>query len=182
MIVKRADRHDRWVGILALASAVSLIASACASPPPAASNLVPTTSPAPTAAPSPTVTATASRAPAPTPIPTLPSTTKDTTVAPPGAISIKLAREAPRFEPNQVTAKAGTVVFFLQMSPRGSLADHNLAIGPEIHEVLARSSFVQPTKSAVFTVEGLAPGTYTFWCQVPGHAANGMVGTLTITP
>ncbi|MDO8485522.1 MAG: cupredoxin domain-containing protein [Candidatus Limnocylindrales bacterium] len=103
-------------------------------------------------------------------------------MAPPGAISIKMAWEAPRFAPDQVTAKAGTVVFFIQMSPRGSLADHNMAFGPKIYKVLARSSFVRAYKSAVFTVEGLTPGTYTFWCEVSGHAANGMVGTLTTTP
>ena len=140
MIMKRADRRDRWVGILALASAFFMIASACASPSPAASNLAGATSSATTtAASSPTAAATASptRAPRPTPIPAIPSTTQDATEAPPGAVSIKMAWEAARF--------------------------------------------VQAYKSAILTVEGLTPGTYTFWCEVPGHAANGMVGTLKIT-
>ena len=90
----------------------------------------------------------------------------------------------PRFVPDQVTAKAGTVAFFIQ-NVRPSLfmaQDHNMAIGPEIHKVLARSPFVRVDKAAVLTVEGLTPGTYTFWCEIGVHAAEGMVGTLTITP
>lgn len=103
-------------------------------------------------------------------------------MAPSDAIPIKLAWGSPRFEPDQVTAKAGTQAFFLQMPPQGSLDNHNMAIGPKIYKVLARSSFVHQYKSAIFTVENLAPGVYAFWCEVPEHATNGMVGTLTITP
>jgi uncharacterized cupredoxin-like copper-binding protein len=29
--------------------------------------------------------------------------------------------------------------------------------------------------------DDLAPGTYTFYCTVPGHRAAGMEGTITIT-
>ncbi len=28
----------------------------------------------------------------------------------------------------------------------------------------------------------LQPGTYTFYCTIPGHEAAGMRGTLTVTP
>lgn len=94
-----------------------------------------------------------------------------------------MAWEAARFAPDHVTAKAGTVIFFLQNSPHPFfLSDHNMAIGPRIYRVFARSSYVHAYKSAVLTVEGLTAGTYTFWCEVTGHAANGMVGTLTIMP
>jgi uncharacterized cupredoxin-like copper-binding protein len=186
-MVRPTDRGDRRIRIriLVVGCTVGLIAGACGGPAAAPSSPAAVASSVPTAVPSAATTpttSTATRTPAPTPIPTLQTTTIDATVAPAGAISVKLAWQAPRFEPDQITAKAGTVVFFLRMSPDGSLANHNLAIGRKIHEVLASSGFVQPTKSAVFTVTGLQAGTYTFWCQVPAHAANGMVGQLTITP
>jgi uncharacterized cupredoxin-like copper-binding protein len=109
----------------------------------------------------------------------------DATVAPPGAITFKLTEDAgPRFQPSQATAKAGKVVFFLQnvLNVDAGPFDHNLALGPKLHVPLASSAFVHSEKSAVFTVDALTPGTYTFWCQVSDHSAKGMVGTLTITP
>ncbi len=108
-------------------------------------------------------------------------------MAPAGAIRIDmlaLGGGVARFEPDEVTAKAGTVVFFLHNVP-GALrkVDHNMLIGSTIYaEILARSVYVPSDKSAVFTVERLSPGTYTFWCQVGMHAQNGQVGALTITP
>lgn len=137
--------------------------------------------------PSPAVTPTVSptRTPAATPIPTLSSTTEEATVAPSGAISFKLTEDAgPRFQPDQATAKAGNVVIFLQnvLNVDAGPFAHNMAIGPKIHVPLANSLIIYSERSAVFTVEGLTPGTYTFWCRVQDHATKGMVGTLTITP
>lgn len=39
----------------------------------------------------------------------------------------------------------------------------------------------QPGTAGSFTVT-LAPGTYTFFCRVDGHAGLGMKGILTVTP
>ncbi len=165
---------------------LALGAGACSSPSPASDTAGST--PAATtsmAAPSTEAAASPTQPPKPTPIPTLPTTSEDATEAPSGAISIQMKLESgPRFTPDQVTATAGTVVFFLQnMRPSLFMAqEHNLAIGTEIGKVLARSPFVRVDKAAVLTVEGMKPGTYTFWCEVGVHAAEGMVGTLTITP
>lgn len=173
---------------LALAATLSLIAGACSSPSSPASDTAgstPSATAAATSSPTEAATSLPTRAPRPTPIPTLPSTSEDATAAPSGAISIQMTFvDGPRFVPDQVTASAGTVAFFIQniRPPSFQPVDHNMAIGPEIHMVLARSSFVRVDKSTVFTVEGLAPGTYTFWCEVNVHADEGMVGTLTITP
>ena len=38
---------------------------------------------------------------------------------------------------------------------------------------------IAPGESATVTVN-LAPGTYTYYCNIPGHRAAGMVGTLTV--
>lgn len=175
------------VRALMLASAVSLIVGACSSAsPPASDTAGSTSSAAASAAASATLAGSASptKAPTPSPLPTLPSTTEEATEAPEGAISITMTfAGAPRFEPDRVTAKTGPVVFFLQnVSVAGFRLDHDMLIGPKVYKVLAGTPRVKPDASVIFTVDGLTPGTYAFWCQVPPHAANGMVGTLTITP
>ena len=127
---------------------------------------------------------------APTAIPTLASTTEQASQAPTGSIPIKMAlpNAEPRFEPDSVTAKAGTVVFFLENVP-GAIGspDHNMRIGPAVGQVLAATPNVRAKGTVTFTVSDLAPGTYLYWCSVVGldgnsHAYNGMVGTLTVTP
>ena len=40
---------------------------------------------------------------------------------------------------------------------------------------------IGPGKTATLRFGDLAPGTYRFICTVPGHAALGMRGTLTVT-
>lgn len=57
-----------------------------------------------------------------------------------------------------------------------------MVMGPALYQVLARSSAIDRGDSAIFTVEDLPPGTYTFWCEVGRHVSLGMVGTLTVTP
>ena len=94
----------------------------------------------------------------------------------------------PKFVPEQLTAKAGTVVFYLENVPGTIFApDHNMRIGPAVGQVLAAAPFIHANDHAVFTVQGLQPGTYVYSCSVPGldgtpHYSNGMVGTLTVTP
>jgi len=39
---------------------------------------------------------------------------------------------------------------------------------------------VQPGGASTVTAD-LKPGTYTFYCPVPGHEAAGMKGTLTVS-
>lgn len=71
---------------------------------PAASSSPRTASPSPTAG-----------TPEPTPAPRLASTSEEASEAPPDAISIDMgAFGPPRFAPDQVMAKAGEVVFFLE--------------------------------------------------------------------
>jgi plastocyanin len=76
-----------------------------------------------------------------------------------------------------LTAKAGTVKFvFTNKAPES----HNLTIqkGTSGAIVGATPTFDGGTKT--LSVK-LAPGTYTFYCSVPGHRMAGMQGTLTVS-
>jgi uncharacterized cupredoxin-like copper-binding protein len=46
---------------------------------------------------------------------------------------------------------------------------------------MAGSDLVSAGDTLVFTVDNIAAGTYTIFCDQPGHEASGMKGTLTIT-
>jgi plastocyanin len=77
---------------------------------------------------------------------------------------------------NKAVAAAGSVT--ISMTNMSGVM-HNVAIqsgtsGP----VLGHTEF-QTKGTASFTVK-LKPGTYTFFCQAPGHRAAGMYGTLTV--
>ena len=46
---------------------------------------------------------------------------------------------------------------------------------------VAGSELVSAGDSFVFTVDNIAAGTYTYFCDQPGHESSGMKGTLTVT-
>ncbi|HEY1457827.1 MAG TPA: plastocyanin/azurin family copper-binding protein [Solirubrobacteraceae bacterium] len=76
----------------------------------------------------------------------------------------------------QASATAGKLTIVM---PNMSGVSHNIAIqsgtsGP----ILGASQFI--TKGSVSVAVNLKPGTYTFFCQAPGHRAAGMEGTLTV--
>jgi plastocyanin len=82
---------------------------------------------------------------------------------------------------NKASAAAGPVTIEM---PNVSGVSHNIAVesgskgatpgGP----VLGASGFT--TKGTASVAVKLKPGTYTFFCQAPGHRAAGMYGTLTV--
>ena len=82
---------------------------------------------------------------------------------------------------NKASATAGPVTIEM---PNLSGVSHNIAVeagskgatpgGP----VLGASAFTTKTTASVKVQ--LKPGTYTFFCQAPGHRAAGMYGTLTV--
>jgi plastocyanin len=80
-----------------------------------------------------------------------------------------------KFDKSSLTAKEGTVTInFTNRAPLG----HNFTIEQNGKVLAATPTFQGATKTLKV---GLRPGTYTFLCTVPGHAAAGMKGTLTIT-
>jgi mono/diheme cytochrome c family protein len=77
------------------------------------------------------------------------------------------------FQFGKAQAQAGPVTVEM---PNPSPIQHNIAItGP----VSGQGPIVGKGATSSFKVT-LKPGTYTFLCQVPGHAASGMKGTLTV--
>jgi plastocyanin len=79
--------------------------------------------------------------------------------------------------PNSVASAAGDLVFFLKNTSEGI---HTLAIGRALYKPLATSAIVPKGQAAVFKVYGLRAGAYVIWCTIDDHAAEGMVGTLTL--
>jgi plastocyanin len=129
-----------------------------------------------------------------TPLPALASTSVVASDAPKGAIPVVMTAVGdsehgkPVYQPDKITAKAGTVVFFLQnVPPAGCSCDHNMMIGPSVGRSFAGSMDVNRNENVIFTVNDLTPGAYPFWCSIVApngttHASSGMVGELTITP
>ena len=100
----------------------------------------------------------------------------NTVAQPPG--SIKVVMTEFKFVPSEITAPSGKVVFFLVNSGTTS---HNFIIRDSSNKRLKGSDLVSAGDSFVFTVDSIAAGTYTFFCDQQGHEASGMKGTLAIT-
>jgi plastocyanin len=79
------------------------------------------------------------------------------------------------YDTKQLSAKAGTVTITMaNMSP----LEHNVTIAAGSTVLGATPTFVGGTRTLTLS---LKPGTYTFYCSVPGHRAAGMEGTLTVS-
>jgi len=90
----------------------------------------------------------------------------------PAGVSVKA--EDLKFTPNTLTAKAGESVT-VNMQNAGAL-EHSFIID----EMSVRLEKVQPGQNASVTFTASTAGTYTFYCDVPGHKEAGMTGTLTV--
>jgi plastocyanin len=96
---------------------------------------------------------------------------------PPAPETVKVSSPADGsliFEPEALTAKAGTVTIeYDNPSP----VDHSVAI-EEGSKTLAESEIV--TEATTRATAELKPGEFVFYCTVPGHREAGMEGTLTV--
>jgi plastocyanin len=98
--------------------------------------------------------------------------------APAGGSSLALAANPEgqlKYTTTSLTAKAGKVsIDFSNMSPEG----HNMTVASASGAVVgATPTFQGGSKTLTLN---LKPGTYKFFCTVPGHRAAGMEGTLTV--
>jgi uncharacterized cupredoxin-like copper-binding protein len=80
-----------------------------------------------------------------------------------------------KFDKTSLTAKAGSVSIVFNNNAR---LTHNVTVASASGAVLgATPTFEGGTKILPLN---LKPGTYKFYCSVPGHRAAGMEGTLTV--
>jgi plastocyanin len=77
---------------------------------------------------------------------------------------------------NKATATTGAVTLDM---PNMSSVSHNIAVQQGTSGAVIGSSKYATKGTATVTVN-LKPGSYTFFCEAPGHRQAGMLGTLTV--
>ncbi|MBU3700656.1 MAG: hypothetical protein FGM58_01235 [Acidimicrobiia bacterium] len=97
---------------------------------------------------------------------------KDATTSSATAAPVAVTLSEYKIGPSAITAPVGGK---LEVTNNGTMP-HNLAVtnGPKTPDIA-------PGKSAVLDLSSLPAGTYEVTCTIPGHAAAGMKGTLTIS-
>jgi plastocyanin len=92
--------------------------------------------------------------------------------------SLKLAAKPTgelSYNTKTLSAKAGSVTIALT---NASPVEHNVTIAQGSKVLVATPTFTGGSRSVTAK---LPPGTYTFYCSVPGHRQAGMEGTLTVS-
>lgn len=82
--------------------------------------------------------------------------------------------DALKFDPTELTASAGEIA--IELVAEASV-EHNLVIEESGDTVVVEAG---AGETAVGTIE-LEAGTYTYYCNIPGHRQAGMEGTLTVS-
>ena len=95
-----------------------------------------------------------------------------------GSTTLKLtsSKTALKYDKKKLTAHAGKIT--ISMKNPSSIFQHDVAI--KIKGKVHKSKLAGHNQTVKLTLT-LKPGKYTFYCTVPGHAAAGMKGTLTVT-
>jgi uncharacterized cupredoxin-like copper-binding protein len=95
-----------------------------------------------------------------------------------GSTTLKLTSSKTQLKYDKKKLKAHTGKITIVMKNPSSLFQHDVAI--KIKGKVHKSKLAGTNKTVKLTLT-LKPGKYTFYCTVPGHAAAGMKGTLTVT-
>jgi plastocyanin len=107
-----------------------------------------------------------------------PATTQSTTTPPAAAGALSLAANPEgqlKYDTSSLVAKAGKVA--IAFTNNSSLS-HNVTVESSSGSVVGATPTFQGGSKAL-TLD-LKPGTYKFYCSVPGHRQAGMEGTLTV--
>ena len=98
-----------------------------------------------------------------------------TTAAPaPGARRIAITARSFSYDPATITARPGED---LAVALTSKDAVHNMVVEGAKVKIQAGKG-----KTTVGGVRLDRPGTYTFYCSIPGHRSAGMHGTITVAP
>jgi uncharacterized cupredoxin-like copper-binding protein len=92
-------------------------------------------------------------------------------------VEIDVAQTGLAYTTTSATAKAGTVTL-KSMNPQS--IEHDISIESSDRSINQKGNLVANGDVSEVTVD-LKPGTYTFYCSVPGHKEAGMSGTLTVS-
>jgi plastocyanin len=92
----------------------------------------------------------------------------------PGAREVRVTMDEYAFSPSRIELRAGETVNVVLVN-EGALP-HDLTI-----PALGFSLGAAPGATAEAALTAPAPGTYPFFCSVPGHRQLGMVGVLVVT-
>jgi uncharacterized cupredoxin-like copper-binding protein len=101
----------------------------------------------------------------------------------PSSVSAK-AGKATIEAPNEGTVEHELVVFKTDMNPAKLPTEANGGVDEEKLDEIAEEAGEVPDVEAGVTKSGnfnLKPGNYVIFCNLPGHYAQGMYGTLTVT-
>ena len=95
--------------------------------------------------------------------------------------SAEIVLEDLRFSPNRLDARVG-VPLTVRLTNRG-LERHDLNV-PSLHMpgLEGVESILAPGETRTITLQFDQPGTHTFICSLPGHAAAGMTGAVFVRP
>lgn len=88
-----------------------------------------------------------------------------------GSASVSLVAKEFEFTPSDITVDAPS--FSLELRNEGAI-EHDFSVEDTDVKIFAKAA-----ETATGEIE-MEPGTYTFFCSIPGHREGGMEGTLTV--
>jgi plastocyanin len=92
--------------------------------------------------------------------------------------STKVTLTEYKFGPSTISVNHGNVVLYLV---NGGTISNDLIITDTSGHRMAGSELISAGDTFVLTIDNLPAGTYTFFCDQPGHEQAGMKGTLIAT-